>query len=229
MAFFKGKTTAGGEDFPQTPAGNWSGVCVCLIDLGTHWESYQGGPQKKQRKVLMVWEIDAEKDGKEERFFVGRDYNIGVNEKGEVSYGEKSNIRKMLESWKGRSYGVGEEIDLSATLGKTCLVNIAGKKTKSDKDITFVNAISPLPKGMKAIKARKPQITYEADSDALVPEEEWLPRVFGETVKDILERCLEHKGSGIKEAKPTGTGKPPTEQLADYAQIADDDSSPIPF
>ena len=222
-SFFKGKTTASGEDYPQTPPGNWAGVCICLIDLGTHWESFQGGPQKKQRKVLLVWEIEAEADGKDERYCVGRDYNIGMNEKGEVSYGEKSNIRKMLEGWKGRAYGLGEEIDLSAVLGKNCLVNIAEKKTSAGKDITFVNAISPLPKGMKAIKASKPQIVYSADSDALVPEEDWLPRVFGELVKDILERCLEHKGSGIREAKPAaGAGKAPTTALAAHQQTAND-------
>lgn len=225
MSFFKGKTTASGEDFPQTPAGNWSGVCIGLIDLGTHWESFQGGPQKKQRKVLIVWEIEAEKDGKDERFFVGRDFNIGVNDKGEVSYGEKSNIRKMLESWKGRAYSQGEEIDLSATLGKTALVNIAGKKTNAGKDITFVNAVSPLPKGMKVIKASQKQIVYTADSDAIVPEDEWLPRVFGETVKDILERCLEHKGSGIKETKPANGGKAPTQALANMQAAQGNDAN----
>lgn len=207
MAMFRGKPSSGGGDFEIVPAGNHPGVCIGLVDLGTHWESFQGGPEKKQRKVLLVWEVDTGEGDKPERQVIGRDFNITVRDDGSVSYGNKSNIRKLLEGWRGKAYGDDEEIDLESVVGKGCLVSVKAKKTNSGKDISVVDSVSALPKGMKAFKPEHATITYSADSDDDGPTHKWLPRVFGEEIATVLARSLEFNGTGRRGGQePVGAG-----------------------
>ena len=226
----KGKATTGGADFDLCPAGNHPAVCIGLIDLGTHYECFQGGAEKKVRKVMLLWELEAEVEGKDKRLFVGRDFNIGLNDKGELVYGDKSNIRKLLETWRGRAYNPDEEIDPEAVVGKACLVSIKHKPTQKGKSYAQVDSVGSLPKGMTALKPSKAKVLYSADSDEGAPGEDWLPRVFGEKVENVLQRSLEWGGTGRKEAgggsrEPVGAGvgsgpvDPPP----------DEDSDNIPF
>lgn len=192
---FKGKPVSGG-DYESCPAGNHPGVCIGLIDLGTHWESFQGGPEKKQRKVLFVWEVDVGEEGKVDRKVIGRDFNLTMREDGTVAYGNKSNIRKLLEGWRGKEYGPDEDIDPEAVVGKGCLVSVKSKITANKKEISVVDSVSALPKGMKPFKPENPIVKYSADSEDGAPDQKWLPRVFGEEIHKILERSLEWNGTG---------------------------------
>jgi hypothetical protein len=194
----KGKATASGGDYELCPAGSHVGCLIGLVDLGTHLDSFQGQPERKVRRVLLVWELEAEVDGKDQHLVVGRDYNIGVNDKGELVYGMKSALRLLLEGYRGKQYGENEDIDPEALLGKPCLVQITHEKTKgTGKDIARVKSISPLGKKMAAIKPAHAKFSYAADSEeAQPPADAWLPRVYGETVEAVLKRSLEWGGTG---------------------------------
>lgn len=201
----RGKAKTGGGDYEMVPQGNHPGVLIALIDLGTHYESFQGQGEKKTRKVMFVWEVEAEVDGKDKRLVIGRDFNVYTNDKGEVIYGQKSNIRKLLEGWRGKAYGEDEDIDLEAVWKKPCLVSVKHDKTNRGKDVSKVDNVSALPKGMAALKPSFECLTYSADSDDAVPSAEWLPRMYGEKLADVIGRSLEHNGSGRREG---GNGQP---------------------
>jgi hypothetical protein len=196
----KGKATAGGGDFELCPAGSHAGCLIGIVDLGTHWDSFQGQAERQVRRVLLVWEVECEVDGKDQHLVVGRDYNIGLNDKGELVYGKKSALRLLLEGYHGKQYDEGQDIDPEALLGKACLVQITHEKTKgSGKDVARVKSISKLPKSMPALKPAHAKFSYAADSeDASPPSGDWLPRVYGETVDAVLKRCLEWGGTGRK-------------------------------
>lgn len=207
MSALKGKATKGGGDFALCPAGTHPGVLIGVVDLGTHWESYQGQKEREVRRVLLIWEVECEVDGKDQRLVIGRDYNIGLNDKGDLVYGQKSALRQLLEGWRGQQFGEGDDIDPIAPLGQACLVQVSHEKTGSGKEVARVKAVSKLVKGMAPLKPEHEKFSYSADSrDQPAPSEEWLPRVYGDTILKVLERSLEWGGTGRRGAAGNDNG-----------------------
>src|SRR5262245_23510453 len=129
--FRKVKATNKGGDFQRVPSGNWTGVCAALIDLGTHWQQpYQGqGEERRVRRLLYVWEVEATTEkGDEVRLFIGRDFNVGMDEDGNLQVGKKSNLRALLEGWRGGVYEEGAGVDFEAVVGQNCQVNVVEEK-----------------------------------------------------------------------------------------------------
>ena len=128
-----------GGNFENPPAGMHNAMCYRVIDLGTHESEYQGQKNIK-REVMIGWEIDEfMKDGR--RFSVAGFYTASLN--------EKSKLRAMLESWRGRAFTEQElkGFDLQNIIGKPCMVNL----TMNDKGKIRVASVSPLVKGMPPI------------------------------------------------------------------------------
>lgn len=134
-----------GETFDPAPAGVHAAICVDVIDLGV-LEVTWAGQVKKQHKINMAWQIAEDRDdGKP--FLVFKRYTLSLS--------EKANLRKDLESWRGRSFTRDEEMgfDVETVLGAPCLLNIT-HHNKGDKTYANVVGIMPLPKGMEAPQAR---------------------------------------------------------------------------
>lgn len=141
MAIVAKINTNGGEKrtFEPAPEGSHQGVCVDVIDLGildVNWL----GKSKKQHKINLAWQIaERREDGKP--FLVFKRYTL--------SLGEKANLRKDLESWRGRAFTREEELgfDVESVLGANCLLNIQHNHVG---DRTYANVVSvmPLLKGM---------------------------------------------------------------------------------
>jgi hypothetical protein len=134
-----------GQDFQPAPAGVHQAVCVDVIDLGILDVTWQG-QKKQQHKVNFVWQIAEDReDGKP--FLVFNRYTLSLS--------EKANLRKHLESWRGRAFTPEESagFDLENVIGKNCLLNIQHKPS-GDKVYANVVSIMPLAKGMQPITAR---------------------------------------------------------------------------
>jgi hypothetical protein len=217
----KGKATSSGGDFELCPAGSLHGCLLGVVDLGTHWDSFQGQTERKVRRVLLVWEVEAEVEGKDtpQHLVIGRDYNVGLNDKGELVYGMKSALRLLLEGYHGKQFSEGQDIDPEALLGRPCLVHVTHERTKgTGKDIARVKGISKPIKGMTAYKPTRTKFSYAADSqDASPPSDAWLPRVYGETVEAVLKRCLEWGGTGRRSIHGTGPGSTSAEAAEEAA------------
>ncbi|MBY0527337.1 MAG: hypothetical protein K2R98_28330 [Gemmataceae bacterium] len=226
---FKAKASNKGGTFDQCPAGNWPGMLLCLIDLGTHWDKYRDQKEKKVRKLYLVFEVEAEVEGKgDQRFWLGKDFNVGLDDKGALLIGAKSNLRQLLEGWRGKPYADGEEIDIQAVHKQPCLVNVIHEQA-GERSYARVKSVAKVPKGMTLIKPTKSAILYAANTDAEAPghgddeKSEWLPRIYGEKVEEVLERCLEWNGTGRKESK-AGEG-----QESGRGRAATEDGDEIPF
>lgn len=220
------------------PAGNHPGVLVALIDLGTHLESYQGGPEKKVRKLCFVWEVEAGEEGGEKRFWVAQEYSQTVDEKtGSLSIHTKNKLRKLLEGWRNKAYGEAEDIDLSVFLGRPCLVNVTHKETGTgDNKYTnlVVASVGGVPKGMPKLADTIKPVTYVCDQNHTPPPEgDWVPRLFGATLTQVLERSLEWGGTGRREPKGQGgaerNGRHPVGAGAAPAGREPGDEDDIPF
>jgi hypothetical protein len=111
------------KTFKPAPEGLWDGVCIDVVDKGivpTEW-----GPK---HKVQFRWVVNAEpkrNDGKPH--MVSMSYPISMD--------ERSNLRKMLELWRGRKFTPEElkKFDLETVLHAPCQIQVA-HDTGSDGD-----------------------------------------------------------------------------------------------
>lgn len=138
--------------FTPTPAGQHLAVCTRFIDLGTQTTNGQWGT-KRQRKVMLAWEIPAErvkweKDGQQ---YEGPTLHY---ERFTFSTHEKAEFRQKLEMWRGKpfaesDFGDGPEaFDVRNLLGVGALLQIAHKH-ENGKTFANLQAIM-LPPGGKA-------------------------------------------------------------------------------
>jgi hypothetical protein len=68
-----------------------------------------------------------------------------------LSLNEKANLRKDLESWRGKAFSDAEienGFDIEKLIGANCYLNIA----QNDKGKSVISAINPLPKGMEKLR-----------------------------------------------------------------------------
>jgi hypothetical protein len=126
----------------QPEVGNWSAICIRVIDLGTQDGEFQGKP-KSSRQCRIVWELTDQFDDNRKPLIIQRTYTS--------SLGEKANLRKDLESWRGRPFTSAEltGFDVKNILGKPCLLNLI-KKQRTYGESVEIAAVSALPKSMPA-------------------------------------------------------------------------------
>lgn len=155
---------SGGGDFTPAPEGTHFGVCDMVVDLGMQKTSYQGVESVKHQ-IYIRWQIPAERtswtdangDKQEGPVVIGKTYT--------ASLGEKANLRKDLQSWRGRAFSDEElkAFDVSRLLNVGAMIAIVHNH-KEGKTYANIGAISGLPKGMdKPIAEGKP-IIYDPDN-----------------------------------------------------------------
>jgi hypothetical protein len=134
-----------GRDFEPAPVGVHQAVCVDVVDLGVLDVTWQG-VTKKQHKINIAWQInELRDDGKP--FLVFKRYTLSLS--------EKSNLRKDLESWRGKKFTRDEEMgfDVESIIGANCLLNVT-HNTVADKTYANVASVNPLMKGMPTLNAK---------------------------------------------------------------------------
>ncbi len=144
----------GGGTFEQAPVGAHVARCVKLIDIGTHHGEYEGMPNVRHQ-IIIGWELPSELIQSGE--YAGQPF--AVSEFYTLSLSEKSKLRPMLESWRGKPFTEDElkGFDLENLLGKLCMVQVGRNK----KDRAKVQAVMSLPKGMAAPEQINPSIYFD--------------------------------------------------------------------
>lgn len=128
-----------GATFTPAPEGQHVAVCVDVVDLGiveTTWKD-----QKKQvHKCRIVFEIG-------ERMQDGRPFT--VSQQFTASLGEKANLRKFLESWRGRAFTKDElaGFDTEQLIGAPAVVQVVHAE-KGDRTYANINSVMKLMKGL---------------------------------------------------------------------------------
>jgi len=144
--------------FELAPQGNHMAICYMVCDLGFHDSSYQGGPTTSKRKVRISFEIPGEpmEDGRP--FSVSSEYTLSLS--------EKANLRKDLESWRGRAF-TEEELsgfDVFNVLGKPCMVNVVHKTSKaSGNEYPVIASVAALPKGFDVPEPSNTLVFFSLD------------------------------------------------------------------
>ena len=216
-----------GVEFEQVPEGTYVARCFRVIDLGTQETSYMGEP-KKQKKVMLSWEIlglpgggdppkfTIEEDGKqvEKVFTVHKRYTASLN--------ENSHLFKDLTSWRGKKFTQEELLgfDLKNVLGTYCMLQVVHEES-GDRTFANVNAI------MKTTE--KPEPVLENVHFDLDEPDHNVYEALSDSIKQTIAKSPEWNNQGKTDdaAKPDDKpAKPQTKEEIEKEEASLDD---IPF
>jgi len=168
------------------PAGNYIGRCYQMIEIGTVSETILG-EVKILKKVRIGWELPEEqKVFSEEKgpqpCVISKEFTLSMH--------EKSSLRAVLKSWRGKDFTneEAESFDITKLLGAPCMINIIHKPGKSDPAKTYqqIAGITGVPKGVPVPELINPIfcLSYdEFDEDKF----ETLPDFIKEKMKGSIE------------------------------------------
>lgn len=156
-----------GGSFVLAPEGLHVARCYALIDLGEQLNKTYGNHSPK---VLIGWEFTDKLMADGRPFIHMQTYTTSLS--------EKSNLRGLLEAWRGKGFSVDElkGFKLSTILGAPCYITTKHSVNQNtQKKWSDVISICRLPAGVPCPPAVNPQIYFDLDeySDATymaVPE-----------------------------------------------------------
>jgi hypothetical protein len=160
---------------------------------------------------MFTWELPDETieiDGEQKPRAISKEYTL--------SLGEKANLRKELEAWRGKAFSKEEldGFDLKNVLGKPCQIQIIHKTAASGNIRANISAIIGVPKGYKAPEVVNNMVYFDM-TDSIAFE-----------IFDTLPEWIRAKIAGsdtwreLKEQKNTLSTAP-------VAVIDDDDGLPF--
>lgn len=204
----------------QIEPGNYQGVCYSYIDLGTHHVdfNYEGKHiVGDYHKVMITWEIPSErieitKDGEVLNLprVISKEYNLTL--------GKKANLRKDLESWRGKDF-TEKELEgwkLDGILGANAMINII----HNEKGYANIAVIAPLIKGMPKKDVENPMVGFSIKNDGF----ENIPESIPQWIQDKIQKSLEWENYSGDTPKTNEPG--PNTEDGDPGFGGDDD---IPF
>lgn len=138
--------TNSGSNYKPVDAGTYPARCYQMILIGTVKGEYMGQPIENT-KVRIGWELPTElkefKEGEGEKpYSISKEFTLSMN--------EKANLRKVLESWRGKGFTEEEakSFDITVLLGKPCMLSVIHKTSKQGKLYADISGVTTVPKGM---------------------------------------------------------------------------------
>lgn len=172
---------SGGEEFRRVPPGTHVAIVRMIVDLGI--QPGRGIYPQPKHELYVGFEVPEErvtytKDGKEIEgpMAIGRTYTLSMS--------EKSNLRKDLQSWRGRNFTDDEaaEFDIESILGKACMITVVEKQS-GDKVYSNIVGMSGLPKGVPSPKPENPLLIYTSERKGALDK---LPKWLQEKIANQL-------------------------------------------
>lgn len=203
--------TTNGTTRELIPAGNYVARAYSMIHIGTVEEIIMGTP-KVLNKVRIGWELPTEtkvfeKEKGEQPLVISKEFTLSMH--------EKSNLRKMLASWRGKDFTEEEakSFDITKLLGAACMLNIIHKPGTKDPSRIYeeIGSISPMPKGMKCPDQVNKKVLLDYDN-------------FDTTLFESLPDFIKDK---IKKSKEYQKMKAPQE--SHVTEQIPDEVSDLPF
>lgn len=156
--------TGGGGDFTPVPQGTHFAICDQVVDLGKQAIKSQMYGDSVKHQVYIRWQIPAERyeyefegEKREGPSTIGKTYT--------VSLGEKANLRKDLQAWRGKPFTPDElrGFDIAKLLGVPATITV----THSEKDgRTYANiaSVGGIPKGMPKPEMEGDPLLYDSEN-----------------------------------------------------------------
>jgi len=167
------------------PSGTHIARCYSMIHIGTvEWE--YAGETKYTNKIRITFELPHEL-----RDFSGEQKPMVISKEYTKSLHEKSNLRRDLEGWRGRSFSNQElsSFDITNVLGSSCNVSVIHKTSKSGNEFAQIGSISSMTKGSDCPDQINPNFIFNYEDNF---NEEWLEQQ-PEWVQDQIKATDEYK------------------------------------
>ena len=177
------------------PSGTHIARCYSMIHIGTIEEEYMG-EKKDRNKVRLGFEIPSEM-----RTFGDKEMPMSISKEYTLTMFEKGNLRKDLESWRGKGFSDAEanSFDITKLLGVPCMISVVHKTSKKGTEYALISTISPLMKGSKCpnMYNKEFQFNYNDNYDSSWLDNE-CPEYLATQIKNSQEygktRLEEHTG-----------------------------------
>ena len=157
----KDKSTSGGGNFEQCPAGSYRAICTSITDLGFHEQNWQGEKARDVRKLRLSFELCDEQKADGTPFYASREVTLSLN--------EKAALRAIVDGWNGKAMTDAEAkdgIDLGSYLGRAAMLSITHKQSLSGNTYAAISSVSSLPKGFTEVeKPTAPLELFNMDGD----------------------------------------------------------------
>ena len=123
------------SDYTVAPEGLWPAVCCDVYDLGLVQTQFG-----EQVKIEISWQLEERDPKTNRRFLVSQRYTPSLH--------EKSKLRPLLESWRGRRFTKDEEkeFDIEKLLGACCQLQVVHAIKDEGRCFANVQACVPYPK-----------------------------------------------------------------------------------
>lgn len=185
---------------PKTPPvepGVYMAICIGCVDLG---EQYNETFKNRSNKCLYIFELIGETievDGEMKPRQLSKEFAI--------SSSSKSNLRKFIESWNGKSYTDDDfmELDLFDQIGKSCQINVVLNDTK---EYANIDNLMPLPRGMAPFITETPSVRWDMsawDDEVFKTLPEWIQ----DKIKKSTEYATDHAPETAIEVKDNVAGE----------------------
>ena len=179
---------------PKTPPvepGVYMAICIGCVDLG---EQYNETFKNHSNKCLYIFELIGETievDGEMKPRQLSKEFAI--------SSSSKSNLRKFIESWNGKSYTDDDfmELDLFDQIGKSCQLNVVLNDTK---EYANIDNLMPLPRGVPAFTTETAPVRWDMsawDDEVFKTLPEWIQ----DKIKKSTQYAMMHAPETVIEVK----------------------------
>lgn len=165
--------------FTPIPIGVHTGVLAGLVDLGMQ----PGGQYQPAYKVALIWQTPDQLTDGGEPMSITKIFTFSMH--------KKSNLRKMVEGWFGKSFPTEEAakgFDFKVLLGRGALLNVTHDQ-KNDKTYANVTTVIPLTKSIPVPPVNGEPLYYSEDlppaerSKAYARVPEWLRKKIDEQLR----------------------------------------------
>lgn len=175
-----------GTKFEPLPQGVHNAICYAMYDLGTQHTEYKG-EAKQTHQVLLMWEVPSERIEIEKD---GQKVNMPrvISKKYTLSLGEKANLRRDLQGWRGRAFTAEElaNFDITKILGVSCMIQVLHTVAKNGNTYANITSIMPLMKGAPSVINESPLRFYSIpDHGGSIPE--GTPKWVAEMIRASIE------------------------------------------
>ncbi len=171
-----------GETFAPHSEGQHVAFCVDVVNLGTNVEQFQDQEPREVNKVALVFA-----SGETQREAGKPDDLKLVTVEMKLSANEKSNLRKFMEQWRGKSYTAeqaAQGLPITKLYGQGALITIEHVTTKRGRLFANIVSIAPLPKAMAL---------PDADSAKLLADYT-RPKFLNDRKAQYAENLRKHRG-----------------------------------
>lgn len=146
---------SGGRDFEPMPEGPAAAVCDMMVDLGLQETNF--GVKHQVYIRFQVPEHRVEIDGESKPAIIGQTFTLSMS--------EKSNLRPLLEGWRGKKFSAEEVrgFDITKVAGQPAYINIVHNES-GGKTYANIASLMPIPRGMEKPQLEGEVIVYDGDN-----------------------------------------------------------------